>query len=377
MWLSFRIKFFIVFIGSIFFTEDLLSQNYNQLDSLRVEQNLYAIDIDGNGNVDALTDGLLILRAMFGLTGDALISDTIGAGATVTSSLDIETKITNINGVLDIDNNGFVDPLSDGLLILRYLFGIRGSLLIAGVVGPDSERSDADSIVGYLENLNAPIPEFISSNSFEVEENQKEIVIQFKPEIFEKAFQNLEELKLIKQLLELSKKGIVFEGSIKEDIGLRMEGLQYESRIDSFLTFIKILYDLAKEKSKKILNAEGYAFISSPNENKRLKTIFNYIRDHFMERIVLEEISDQVFMTPQSFCRFFKNSTSKTFTTFLNEYRINHATKLLSETDADIKTICYESGFNNFSNFYRNFKKITKMTPNNYRDEILESLKND
>jgi YesN/AraC family two-component response regulator len=208
------------------------------------------------------------------------------------------------------------------------------------------------------------------------EENQKEIVIQFKPEIFEKAFQNLEELKLINQLLELSKKGIVFEGSIKEDIGLRMEGLQYESRIDSFLTFIKILYDLAKEKSKKILNAKGYAFISSPNENKRLKTIFNYIRDHFMERIVLEDISDQVFMTPQSFCRFFKNSTNKTFTTFLNEYRINHATKLLSETDADIKTICYESGFNNFSNFYRNFKKITKMTPNTYRDEIFENLKN-
>jgi len=177
--------------------------------------------------------------------------------------------------------------------------------------------------------------------------------------------------------LELSKKGIVFEGPIKEDIGLRMEGLQYESRIDSFLTFIKILYDLAKEKSKKILNAEGYAFISSPNENKRLKTIFNYIRDHFMERIVLEDISDQIFMTPQSFCRFFKNSTNKTFTTFLNEYRINHATKLLSETDADIKTICYESGFNNFSNFYRNFKKITKMTPNTYRDEIFENLKND
>ena len=209
------------------------------------------------------------------------------------------------------------------------------------------------------------------------EENQKEIVIQFKPEIFEKAFQNFEELKLIKQLLELSKKGIVFEGPIKEDIGLRMEGLQYESRIDSFLTFIKILYDLSKEKSKKILNAEGYAFISSPNENKRLKTIFNYIRDHFMERIVLEDISDQIFMTPQSFCRFFKNCTSKTFTTFLNEYRINHATKLLSETDADIKTICYESGFNNFSNFYRNFKKITKMTPNTYRDEIFENLKND
>ena len=208
------------------------------------------------------------------------------------------------------------------------------------------------------------------------EENQKEIVIQFKPETFENALQNFEELKLINQLLELSKKGIVFEGPIKEDIGLRMEGLQYESRIDALLTFVKILYDLAKEKDKKILNAEGYAFISSPNENKRLKTIFNYIRDHFMEPIALEDISAIVFMTPQSFCRFFKKSTNKTFTVFLNEYRINHATKLLSETDSDIKTICYESGFNNLSNFFRNFRKITQLTPNAYRDQILESIKN-
>ena len=208
------------------------------------------------------------------------------------------------------------------------------------------------------------------------EENQKEIVIQFKPNTFENALQNFEELKLIHQLLELSKKGIVFEGPIKEDIGLRMEGLQYESRIDALLTFVKILYDLAKEKDKKILNAEGYAFISSPNENKRLKTIFNYIRDHFMEPIALEDISAIVFMTPQSFCRFFKKSTNKTFTVFLNEYRINHATKLLSETDGDIKTICYESGFNNLSNFFRNFRKITELTPNAYRDQILETIKN-
>lgn len=210
-----------------------------------------------------------------------------------------------------------------------------------------------------------------------LEEGQKEIVIQFKPDIFEMAFQNLEELKRINQLLELSKKGIVFDGSIKEDIGIRMEGLQYETQIDAFLTFVKILHDLAKEKDKKILNAEGYAFISNPTENKRLKKIFNYIRDHFMESIALEDISDQVFMTPQSFCRFFKKSTQKTFTNFLNEYRINHATKLLSETDVDIKTICYESGFNNLSNFFRNFKKITQLTPNAYRDEIVGSTKNE
>ena len=204
------------------------------------------------------------------------------------------------------------------------------------------------------------------------DEGQKEIVIQFKPDVFEGAFKNFVELKMINQLLELSKKGIIFSGPIKEDIGLRMEGLKYESQIDGFLTFIKILHDLALAKDKEILNAAGYAFISSPIENKRLKIIFNYIRDHFMEPIALEDISSEVFMTPQSFCRFFKKSTHKTFTTFLNEYRINHATKLLSETDLEVKSICYESGFNNLSNFFRNFRKITNYTPNAYRESLFE-----
>ena len=93
-----------------------------------------------------------------------------------------------------------------------------------------------------------------------------------------------------------------------------------------------------------------------------------------MEPIALEEISSQVFMTPQSFCRFFKKSTNRTFTSFLNEYRINHATKLLLETDDDIKNICYASGFNNLSNFFRNFKKITQLTPICYREEMMTAL---
>ena len=95
-----------------------------------------------------------------------------------------------------------------------------------------------------------------------------------------------------------------------------------------------------------------------------------------MESVALEDISAKVFMTPQSFCRFFKRSTNKTFTTFLNEYRINHATKLLLQTDDDVKTICFESGFNNLSNFFRNFKRITQLTPNIYRDQMLRDIEN-
>tara|TARA_B100000900_G_scaffold413156_1_gene436490 strand:- start:8458 stop:9324 length:867 start_codon:yes stop_codon:yes gene_type:complete len=205
-------------------------------------------------------------------------------------------------------------------------------------------------------------------------DGQKEVVIQFNQDIFNNAFNGIEELKSINHLLELSKKGIVFSGAIKDDVGIRMEGIKYETQLDGLLTFIKILYDLSIYKEKQILNAEGYAFISSPMENKRLKIIFNYIRDNFMDQIPLDDIAATVYMTPQSFCRFFKISTNKTFTNFLNEYRINHATKLLSETDQDIKSICFKSGFNNLSNFFRNFKRITNQTPNSYRDQIFKNI---
>ena len=93
-----------------------------------------------------------------------------------------------------------------------------------------------------------------------------------------------------------------------------------------------------------------------------------------MDQIALDDVASTVYMTPQSFCRFFKKSTGKTFTSFLNEYRINHAMKLLVETDDDIKSICFESGFNNLSNFFRNFKRITNYTPNVYRDQIFKKF---
>ena len=85
-----------------------------------------------------------------------------------------------------------------------------------------------------------------------------------------------------------------------------MEGLKYETQLDGLLTFIKILYDLSIYKEKQILNAEGYAFISSPMENKRLKIIFNYIRDNFMDQIALDDIAAIVYMTLSPFVGFLK-----------------------------------------------------------------------
>ena len=112
-----------------------------------------SIDIDGNNKFDALTDGLLLLRSMFGISGDSLIQGVIADDATFVTPLDIQDRIQSIGSELDIDNNGSVDALTDGLLILRYLFELRGEILLNGVVANNAARSSAAEIESYLSVL--------------------------------------------------------------------------------------------------------------------------------------------------------------------------------------------------------------------------------
>jgi hypothetical protein len=112
-----------------------------------------SLDIDGNGQYDALTDGLLLLRGMFRLTEDALISGAVAYDGVYTSSDDIAARINMLGDLVDIDGNGTVDALTDGLIILRYLFGLRGDVLINGVVAPDASITSADGVGAKVESL--------------------------------------------------------------------------------------------------------------------------------------------------------------------------------------------------------------------------------
>ena len=94
-------------------------------------------------------------------------------------------------------------------------------------------------------------------------------------------------------------------------------------------------------------------------DNNRINIVFNYVKDHFQEPILLDEVSELVSMTSPSFCRYSKKITNKTFTTFVNEYRLVHASKLLAEKPMSITEICFESGFNNFSHFNKQLQLLT------------------
>lgn len=110
------------------------------------------IDVDGNKTTDALTDGLLILRYLFNLTGPALVDGAVAADATRKSAESIAQYLDGLRPQLDVDASGQIDALSDGLMIVRYLFGIRGDLLVAGATGPASTRT-TPQIESYIQGL--------------------------------------------------------------------------------------------------------------------------------------------------------------------------------------------------------------------------------
>ncbi|HWJ29770.1 MAG TPA: helix-turn-helix domain-containing protein, partial [Flavisolibacter sp.] len=105
-------------------------------------------------------------------------------------------------------------------------------------------------------------------------------------------------------------------------------------------------------------------------ENDRINAIHEYSLKHFKRKIQLEEIAEVANISPNSFCRYFKSRTRKTYSQFLIELRVGHACKLLIENNQSIKRLCYESGFNNFTSFHKYFKSITGKSPLMYQKEF-------
>ncbi|MEO8133857.1 MAG: S8 family serine peptidase [Betaproteobacteria bacterium] len=110
------------------------------------------LDIDGNTEYGALSDGLLVLRYLFGIGGAALSNGAIGTGAMV-SDPEIQTRLDDLKPLLDIDGNGRADALTDGILVIRYLFGLRGPALISGAIGTGATRINFEAIEAQLASL--------------------------------------------------------------------------------------------------------------------------------------------------------------------------------------------------------------------------------
>lgn len=192
-------------------------------------------------------------------------------------------------------------------------------------------------------------------------------VIHFKPDYLGKDFLNLSESSVIREVFGLADRIITFKDDDIGTIGAALEQIMQENPLNRLLTLTDLLIKMRHYDNKSLLTQSGYIPTPQQVDYKRMNKILDYIQFNFKLKIQLQEIARIADMSPNSFCRYFKQMTGKTLIQFVNELRVGQACKQLTETNAPIKEICFECGFHNFVSFHKIFKNQTKFTPSNYR----------
>jgi len=241
---------------------------------------------------------------------------------------------------------------------------IQISLIVKGegtlIVGDTINNFKAGNILVLGSNL---------PHVFQSSENLKEkshmITLFFTKDSFGNDFFDLQELNEINGFFKQAKHGfkIVADKSILK-LFLEMKTASKLERFISLLQLLKKTVSLEYESLSSFIYEKKYSAV----EGKRMQDVFEFTMNNYTKEISLNNVANIASMTKNAFCKYFKKRTNKSYFQFLNELRIENASKLIvSNTDFTLAEIAYKSGFNNISNFNRQFKSIKKMSPSTFK----------
>lgn len=201
--------------------------------------------------------------------------------------------------------------------------------------------------------------------------NVEAMVIHFLPECLGKHLLTLPEAYLLPKLFEKAKSGMIIHGQTKVELAKLMEKSLHASNLERIIILLTILKTLAETDEYDLITSKNTFYQSNESETLRINKIYNYTLTNYKKDITLEEVASLSNLSITSFCRYFKLMTKKTYYDFLIEIRVSHACRFLIENKLPTEVICYNCGFNNVSNFYRHFKKVTGLTPLDYKRKYL------
>ncbi|RAJ93159.1 AraC-like DNA-binding protein [Larkinella arboricola] len=203
--------------------------------------------------------------------------------------------------------------------------------------------------------------------SKENNQSSEALVIHFKEDFLGKTFFTTPELYAVEKFLRLSQRGIKIMGKTQSAIISQMYQVQALSGVNRLIKLLQILSLLADSEELMVLSSEGYNQYSNENTNDRLNKVHAYIMNNFKSSIRLADAADIANMSPTAFSRYFKQRMQKPFSQFVNELKVGYACKLLMLHKFSIQQICFECGFQNVSNFNKQFKSYTKLSPKQFQ----------
>ncbi|MHA4809071.1 helix-turn-helix domain-containing protein [Flavitalea flava] len=192
------------------------------------------------------------------------------------------------------------------------------------------------------------------------------IVIHFFPDFLGQQLLNKPEAKQLNILFDKAAKGVLFTGPTIIQAKQVMQQMLFDSGLSRAALMLQLLDILAQSPESVVLSSLYFNTAESSGEIKKLNKVFDYIFAHFKEDISLQDVSSLLAMSSAAFCRLFKRGTNRTLIDFVKDVRIGHASRLLLEGQHNVAEACYESGYNNLSNFNKHFKEVQGVSPRDF-----------
>ncbi len=216
---------------------------------------------------------------------------------------------------------------------------------------------------GLLIFLGPYIPHMPFHNSGQ--QSSIEVVVQFQNDFPKYHLASFPEFDLIRTLFTQSHSGLIFSDGLKKKVKETLMSLCHLPQSLQLCKLLEVLVVLSESKEHQTLDIQKFNKERN-NGYDRINRTYDYVANHYSEEIKIGVIADQIGLTENSFCRFFKKMTGKSFIQFANEYRINKATESMHLEDKKVSEIMYECGFNDPSFFNRQFRKYKGVSPLTY-----------
>lgn len=199
------------------------------------------------------------------------------------------------------------------------------------------------------------------------------MVVQFKDDFLGPGFFDLPEMKSIRQLLNKSSRGLYCKGQLRRSIRKQLLEIEFLSGFEKVICLLNMLYEISFSKEYEYVS--NVAMAHSLKDQSLINEVFEYSMKNFKHKITLEEVAVLTNKSISAFSHYFKKTTKMSYISFLNQIRISHACELLKTTNLSITEVCYESGFNNWANFSKQFKARCRISPSKYRSSIRAEIK--
>ena len=203
----------------------------------------------------------------------------------------------------------------------------------------------------------------------------RDMLVNFTDELLEGAASVFTELKTLTPMLERAHYGIEFRcpHTIRKAMAL-METIADSRGVTRLGHFLILLELLAECDDYQLLSGVTCGQLADEQTIDRTNRAVDYIFSHYARELPLEEVAHYMGMKPTYFSRVFKQATGRCFIEFVNRLRISKSCELLADGQKPVTDVCFESGFNNISNFNRRFQQLKGMTPSHYRRLAVQRL---